>query len=59
VGGAGVEAIERIEALLGLVPVIYVTGNIEMVAGRGSPNVDKPIAIHALAAACNEAGIAA
>jgi hypothetical protein len=39
--------------------VIYVTGNIEMVACRGSPIVDKPIAIHALAAARIEAGIAA
>jgi hypothetical protein len=59
VGGAGVETIERIEALLGLVSVIYGTGNIEMLAGRGSPIVDKPIAIHALAAARIEAGIAA
>ena len=41
---------------IGSVPVVYVTGNVEMVQWQGTvPVVDKPIQAAALAAACRRA----
>ena len=52
IGGTGVEAVEAILAELGPIPVVYVTGNPDMVPGHGRPVVDKPIDGGALARAC-------
>jgi CheY-like chemotaxis protein len=52
IGGTGVEAVEAILAELGPIPVVYVTGNPDMIPGQGRPVVDKPINGGALARAC-------
>ena len=53
IGGTGVDAVDQIVNAIGPVPVVYVTGNPDMVLKRGlAPVVDKPIAPRALAAAC-------
>ncbi len=52
IGGTGVEAVEAILAELGPIPVVYVTGNPDMIPGPGRPVVDKPIDGGALARAC-------
>jgi CheY-like chemotaxis protein len=55
VNGTGIEAVQAIEAELGPVPVVYVTGNIDMLRDQESPAVvEKPIAPAALAAACRQ-----
>lgn len=56
IGGTGVDAVASVTASIGNVPVIYVTSNIDMVAGEGQPIVEKPIAIRPLATACHQAG---
>jgi DNA-binding NtrC family response regulator len=58
IDGTGVEAVEEITATLGRFPVIYVTGNVDMVTGKGWPIIEKPIACSALMAACAEVQIA-
>jgi CheY-like chemotaxis protein len=56
IDGTGLEAVAGIVRAIGPVPVIYVTGNPDMVAGRSAaPVVDKPIAPRALAEACRQA----
>ncbi len=55
VGGTGVEAVAAIAAAVGVRPVVYVTGNEDMVKGQGWPVVNKPIAASALAQACARA----
>ena len=51
--GTGVEAVELITAACGRIPVVYVTGNPDLVLRHGfAPVVDKPIAPRALAEAC-------
>lgn len=53
IGGTGIEAVRAIRAAVGPVPVVYVTGNIDMLRDQGSSTVvEKPIAPAALAAAC-------
>lgn len=55
VGGTGIEAVKAIHAEVGPVPVVYVTGNVDMLRDQGSPTVvEKPIAPAALAAACEQ-----
>jgi CheY-like chemotaxis protein len=55
-GGTGVEAVAEIERAIGRVPVIYVTGNAEIISGQSwAPVVDKPISLRALAEACRSA----
>jgi CheY-like chemotaxis protein len=55
--GTGVEAVDRIRAALGEVPVVYVTGNPEMLPEQeGVSVVDKPISMRALTDACARAG---
>ena len=54
-GGTGVEAVAGIFDAIGPVPVIYVTGNPDLVPrGVSVPVVDKPIAARALAEACRQ-----
>ena len=55
IGGTGVEAVRRIEAELGLIPVVYITGNVRDVAGFGAPVVEKPIRPQELDRACTRA----
>lgn len=56
--GTGVQAVEMITAAIGEVPVVYVTGNGDMLPEGGArPVVDKPISPTALAAACGRARI--
>lgn len=59
VAGTGIEAVAAIEARLGPVPVVFVTGNVEQVReeahGRADMLVDKPISPALLAAACARA----
>ncbi len=51
--GTGVEAVELITAAVGRIPVVYVTGNPDLLpAGVDNAVVDKPISPTALAAAC-------
>lgn len=51
--GTGVEAVQLITAEIGEVPVIYVTGNADMMSsGDSLAVVDKPISVPALKAAC-------
>jgi CheY-like chemotaxis protein len=51
--GTGVEAVEMITAAVGQIPVVYVTGNGDMLPpGAARTVVDKPISPTALAAAC-------
>jgi CheY-like chemotaxis protein len=53
IGGTGIEAVQKITAALGKIPVVYVTGNPDALKGRESAAiVDKPITARALAAAC-------
>src|SRR5258706_4924637 len=53
IGGTGIEAVQRIPAALGTIPVVYVTGNPDVLNGReAAAIVDKPIRAKALAAAC-------
>lgn len=53
VGGTGIEAVKAITEALGDVPVIYITGNSEMLADPGSKIiVEKPMSHNALADAC-------
>ena len=55
--GTGVEAVELITAAVGEIPVVYVTGNPDMLpAHAASAIIDKPISPTALAAACARAG---
>jgi CheY-like chemotaxis protein len=53
--GTGVEAVERITAALGRIPVVYVTGNPDLFDHGEAAVVDKPISASALAAACDRA----
>lgn len=54
--GTGVEAVELITAAIGDVPVVWVTGNGDLLPpAAGRPVVDKPISPSALAAACARA----
>lgn len=55
VGGTGVEAVEAIQRQLGDIPVVFVTGNAELVRGREPPVVGKPISPRHLAEACARA----
>ena len=51
--GTGVEAVEMITAAVGEIPVVYVTGNPDLLpAGAAGAVIDKPISPTALAAAC-------
>ena len=44
VGGTGIEAVRAITRAVGPVPHLFVTGNVEMLAGESSaPVVEKPI----------------
>jgi CheY-like chemotaxis protein len=53
VGGTGAEAVAEIERTIGKVPVVYVTGNTDMLAPyQPVVSVDKPIAPHRFAEAC-------
>ncbi|HEY5072580.1 MAG TPA: response regulator [Caulobacteraceae bacterium] len=53
IGGSGIAAVRAITEALGAIPVVYVTGNPDLVGGQNSVAVvDKPIAPRALAAAC-------
>ncbi len=55
VGGTGVEAVAAITGAVGALPVVYVTGNDDMVRALGRPVVNKPIAFSQLAQACERA----
>jgi CheY-like chemotaxis protein len=53
VAGTGVEAVRLITAALGRIPVVYVTGNPDVLADEPKPSVvDKPISPTALRRAC-------
>lgn len=54
-GGTGVEAVEAIHRRLGPVPVVYVTGNSDLLLDREPPVVGKPISARRLAEACARA----
>lgn len=51
IGGTGIEAVQAIVAALGRIPVVYVTGNLELLAGA-SAIVEKPIIALEFATAC-------
>ena len=54
--GTGVEAVAAVQDALGPVPVVYVTGNLDLVRAQSTaPIVEKPIGAAALAAACRSA----
>lgn len=54
--GTGLEAVQLITAAIGQVPVVFVTGNPDMLpAGANLPVVDKPVSVPALRAACLQA----
>ena len=54
--GTGVEAVKLITAAIGEIPVVYVTGNPDLLpAHAASAFVDKPISPLALAVACGRA----
>lgn len=56
VAGTGVEAVRLITAEVGEIPVVYVTGNPDLLpADQGLQVVDKPISMRALTAACARA----
>ena len=55
IGGTGVEAVEAIQASLGDIPVVYITGNSDLLLGRTPPVVGKPISPRCLAEACARA----
>jgi CheY-like chemotaxis protein len=48
VGGTGLEAADAITAFMGPIPVVFVTGNVDVVQGLGKPVVEKPIQARAL-----------
>lgn len=51
--GTGVEAVQKITAAIGEVPVVYVTGNVDLLPEvHAGAVVDKPISVPALTAAC-------
>ena len=53
IDGTGIDAVRAICVELGHIPVVYITGNIEMLAGEQAPTVvEKPIRPGALAQAC-------
>ncbi|WP_296597387.1 response regulator [Phenylobacterium sp.] len=53
VAGTGLEAVRLITDALGRIPVVYVTGNPDILAGEPRPTVvDKPISPAALRRAC-------
>lgn len=53
IGGTGIEAVIAIVAELGQIPVIFVTGNIDMLWDQNRPAVvEKPISRRILAEAC-------
>lgn len=53
VAGTGLEAVQRIKDALGPIPVVYVTGNPDVLSGEPrSTIVDKPISPSALRRAC-------
>ena len=57
IGGTGLEAVAGIVGAIGRVPVVYITGNPDIVLKHGlRPVVDKPISRRALAEACRQAG---
>ena len=57
IGGTGLEAVAGIVGAIGRVPVVYITGNPDIVLKHGlKPVVDKPISRRALAEACRQAG---
>lgn len=54
--GTGVEAVAAVHAAVGLVPVVYVTGNRDVVKALSTaPIVQKPVAPMLFADACREA----
>jgi CheY-like chemotaxis protein len=54
--GTGLEAVRSIQASIGAVPVVYVTGNADALKGeRASEIIEKPILPGRLAAACRRA----
>lgn len=54
VAGTGVEAVAMITEAVGEIPVVYVTGNPDMLPmDLGLQVIDKPISLRALTAACN------
>ncbi|HEY8618160.1 response regulator [Phenylobacterium sp.] len=56
IGGTGIEAVAEIEARLGKIAVVYVTGNVDMLRSLEAPAVvEKPISPRALTKACREA----
>jgi CheY-like chemotaxis protein len=51
--GTGLEAVQLITAAIGDIPVVYVTGNPDLMVGTDKlAIVDKPISVRALKAAC-------
>ena len=52
VGGTGLEAVEAIEAKLGKIPTVFVTGNGSQITDASRSIVDKPISPARLAEAC-------
>lgn len=56
--GTGLEAVQAIVAVLGEVPVIYVTGNADMLRGQAVSIVEKPLWPGSLASACKKVGLA-
>ncbi|MFN3511916.1 MAG: hypothetical protein ACK41C_02645 [Phenylobacterium sp.] len=51
--GTGIEAVQAIAELLGPIPVVYVTGNVGMLAELAAPAVvEKPIRQQLFRAAC-------
>jgi CheY-like chemotaxis protein len=55
VGGTGLEAVEAIEARLGRVPTVFITGNAILLGQTDRLVVDKPISPQRLAQACARA----
>lgn len=55
--GTGLEAVRAIVAALGEVPVIYVTGNTDMLRGQAVSIVEKPIWPGSIASACRKVGV--
>lgn len=55
VGGTGLEAVDAIEGAIGDRPVVYITGNVDMVRRPGAVVVEKPIRERALREAWRQA----
>jgi CheY-like chemotaxis protein len=51
-GGTGMQAVDQITEAMGVIPVVYVTGNPSLLAARTDPVVTKPFSSEALRAAC-------